>query len=332
MLVDLAITPLADTSRIPADKVFNVLSSAAEQTRFPLNMSLTDIRGPHSSSMESYISSNIDKYDLLVTHNIVFKPAIFALEVAKQNNVPSLLIPHAHLDDDYYHFPDLLNAARNATKVLAVPKAASAFYTEKGCHAEYLPGGADTEEEFLESDRAEFNQVYASDDDFVLVLGRKSGAKGYREVIQAVESINKSGNKLRLVMIGPNDDGVAINSPYISYLGRQPRSVVRGALMSCLALVNMSSSESFGIVLLEAWLAKKPVIANKYCVAFHDMAIDNENALMVATDDLRDALLKVLNEPLLRKKLGESGYKTAQSFSWYLAENKFVDFCRNVIK
>ncbi|BCI77250.1 glycosyltransferase [Vibrio cholerae] len=332
VLVDLAITPLADTSRIPADKVFNVLSSAAEQTRFPLNMSLTDIRGPHSSSMESYISSNIDKYDLLVTHNIVFKPAIFALEVAKQNNVPSLLIPHAHLDDDYYHFPDLLNAARNATKVLAVPKAASAFYTEKGCHAEYLPGGADTEEEFLESDRAEFNQVYASDDDFVLVLGRKSGAKGYREVIQAVESINKSGNKLRLVMIGPNDDGVAINSPYISYLGRQPRSVVRGALMSCLALVNMSSSESFGIVLLEAWLAKKPVIANKYCVAFHDMAIDNENALMVATDDLRDALLKVLNEPLLRKKLGESGYKTAQSFSWYLAENKFVDFCRNVIK
>ncbi|MGY3895355.1 glycosyltransferase [Aeromonas enterica] len=330
--LDLALTPLADTSRIPAEDVFNVLSSAAEQTRFPLNVALTDIRGPHSSSMESYIASNIDKYDLLVTHNIVFKPATFALEVAKQNNVPSLLIPHAHLDDDYYHFPDLLNAAHNATKVLTVPKAASAFYAEKGCRSEYLPGGADTEEEFLESDRAEFNQVYASDDDFVLVLGRKSGAKGYRAVIQAVESINQSGKKLRLVMIGPNDDGVAINSPYISYLERQPRSVVRGALMSCLALVNMSSSESFGIVLLEAWLAKKPVIANKYCVAFHDMAVDNENALMVTTDDLHHALFRILNDPSLRTKLGENGYKTAQGFSWSLAENKFVDFCRNVIK
>ncbi|WP_270669289.1 MULTISPECIES: glycosyltransferase [unclassified Aeromonas] len=330
--LDIALTPLADATRIPAEKVFNVLSHAAEQTRFPLNVTLTDIRGPHSSSMESYITSHIDKYDLLVTHNLVFKPAIFALEVAKQSNVPSLLIPHAHLDDDYYHFPDLLNAARNATKVLAVPKAASTFYAEKGCCSEYLPGGADTEEEFLESDRAEFNRVYASDEDFVLVLGRKSGAKGYRAVIQAIESINKSGKKLHLVMIGPDDDGVAINSPYVSYLDRQPRSVVRGALMSCLALVNMSSSESFGIVLLEAWLAKKPVIANKYCIAFHDMAVDKENALMVATDDLHDALFRILNEPLLRTKLGENGYKTALDFSWTLAENKFVDFCRSVIK
>ncbi|HHQ6574850.1 TPA: glycosyltransferase [Serratia fonticola] len=330
--LDLAQTPLADAKRIPAENVFNVLSSAAEQTRFPLNVALTDIRGPHSSSMESYIASNIDKYDLLVTHNIVFKPATFALEVAKQNNVPSLLIPHAHLDDDYYHFPDLLNAARNATKVLTVPKAASAFYAEKGCRSEYLPGGADTEEEFLESDRAEFNRVYASDEDFVLVLGRKSGAKGYRAVIQAVESINQSGKKLRLVMIGPDDDGVAINSPYVSYLERQPRSVVRGALMSCLALVNMSSSESFGIVLLEAWLAKKPVIANKSCVAFHDMAVDQENALMVGAEELPMALTQLLNEPALRERLGLNGFETAQKFSWTVVEDEFVSVCRNVVQ
>ncbi|WP_170930820.1 glycosyltransferase [Yersinia intermedia] len=330
--LDLAQAPLADAKRIPSEKVFNVLSSAAEQTRFPLNVTLTDIRGPHSSSMENYIDSNIDKYDLLITHNIVFKPATFALEVAKQNNVPSLLIPHAHLDDDYYHFPDLLNAARNATKVLTVPKAASVFYAEKGCRSEYLPGGADTEEEFLESDRAEFNRVYASDKHFVLVLGRKSGAKGYRAVIQAVESINQSGKKLHLVMIGPDDDGVAINSPYVSYLERQTRSVVRGALMSCLALVNMSSSESFGIVLLEAWLAKKAVIANKSCVAFHDMAVDQENALMVGSDDLPVALTRLLNEPALRERLGLNGFETAQKFSWKVVEDEFVSICRNVVQ
>lgn len=330
--LDLAQMPLADTKRIPAENVFNILSAAAEQTRFPLNVALTDIRGPHSSIMENYISSNMDKYDLLVTHNIVFKPAIFALEVAKQKNVPSLLIPHAHLDDDYYHFPDLLNAAGNATKVLAVPKAASVFYADKGCRSEYLPGGADTDEEFLESDREEFSRVYGRDEAFVLVLGRKSGAKGYQAVIQAVESINQSGKKFRLVMIGPDDDGVSINSAYVSYLERQPRSVVRGALMSCLALVNMSSSESFGIVLLEAWLAKKPVVVNKYCVAFHDMALHQKNALMVDESELSNALARIYAEPDLRKKLGENGYSTAQNFSWTVVENKFVDFCREVVK
>lgn len=330
--LDLTRPTLASAQCISPDKVFDVLSTAAEKTRFPLGINLTDIRGPHSSSMEHYIATNIGKYDLVVTHNIVFKPAVFALDLAKQHNVPSLLIPHAHLDDDYYHFPDLINAARKATKVLAVPKAANAFYVEKGCCSEYLPAGADTDEEFLESDRHEFESVYGSDDEFVLVLGRKSGAKGYRSVIQAVESINQSGKKLRLVMIGPDDDGLMITSPYVSYLGRQPRSVVRGALMSCLALVNMSSSESFGIVLLEAWLARKPVIANKSCVAFHDMAVDQENALMVSHEELQDALVRLRNEPALCERLGSNGFETAQKFSWKVVENDFVNICRKVAR
>lgn len=331
-VLDLAKSTLADVTHIPSEKVFNVLSNAAEKTRFPLSVNLTDIRGPHSSTMEGYIAANIDKYDLVVTHNIVFKPAVYAIELAKQHNVPSLLIPHAHLDDDYYHFPDLLNAARNATRVLTVPKAANNFYLERGCCSEYLPGGADTDEEFLESDRHEFKRVYGSNEAFVLVLGRKSGAKGYRSVIQAVESINKSGKKLRLVMIGPDDDGLVINSAHVSYLGRQPRSVVRGALMSCLALVNMSSSESFGIVLLEAWLAKKPVIANKSCVAFHDMAVDQENALMVSHEELQEALLRIWNEPTLCERLGCNGFETAQRFSWTVVENDFVNICRKVVQ
>lgn len=329
--LDLTQIMLADAKRIPADKVFDVLSTAAEQTRFPLDISLTKMRGPHSPSLEGYITSNIRKYDLVITHNIVFKTATFALEVAKKNNVPSLLIPHAHLDDDYYHFPDLLKSARSATKVLTVPKAASAFYAGKGCHSEYLPGGADTEEEFLESDRDDFKRAYGGDGDFILVLGRKSGAKGYRSVIQAVEAINQAGKKLRLVMIGPDDDGGVIKSPYVSYLERQPRNVVRGALMSCLALVNMSSSESFGIVLLEAWLAKKPVIANKSCVAFHDMAVDQENALMVGAEELPGALLRMLTEPDLREKLGTNGFETAQKFSWKVVEDEFINVCRNVV-
>lgn len=101
--------------------------------------------------------------------------------------------------------------------------------------------------------------------------------------------------------------------------------------MSCLALVNMSSSESFGIVLLEAWLAKKPVIANKSCVAFHDMAVDQENALMVGPEELQGALVQMLLEPDLREKLGTRGFETAQKFSWKAVEDEFINVCRNVV-
>lgn len=327
---DLTQPMLADARALPAESVFDILSNAAEKTRFELNLNLTDIRGPHSSAMERFINANIAKYDLVITHNSVFKPASLVIEAAHRHNVPSLLIPHAHLDDDYYHFPDLLDIARKATRVLTVPKAASKFYARKGCQAIYLPAGADTEEAFQESDRLAFKQIYGRDEAFVLVLGRKSGAKGYQAIIKAVEELNRAGNKIHLVMIGPDDDGATTDSSCVTYLERQPREVVRGALMSCEMLVNMSTSESFGIVLLEAWLAKKPVIANKHCVAFHDMAVNEENALLVDTQTLPEALTRLLNEAELRERLAEQGFETAQRFSWKAVENEFVAICQSM--
>jgi glycosyltransferase involved in cell wall biosynthesis len=151
-------------------------------------------------------------------------------------------------------------------------------------------------------------------------------------VIEATEKLNQDGVAINVVMIGPDDDGMVINSPYVTYLGRQPREVVRGALRGCLALVNMSSSESFGIVLLEAWLANKPVVANKSCVAFHDMAVDNENSLLVTPDGLQEALTRIINDPTLCQRLAENGYMTAQNFSWEAVENKFVEICRKKIR
>ena len=132
-------------------------------------------------------------------------------------------------------------------------------------------------------------------------------------------------------MIGPNDDGLPVESRHAVYLGRQPRSVVRGALLSSLALCNMSSSESFGIVLLEAWLANKPVVANRNCVAFHDMAINGENALLVDESDLRDGLKKIVQDENLRMALAEAGKKQVQKFAWSKVYEDFVDIVQDVI-
>ena len=175
-----------------------------------------------------------------------------------------------------------------------------------------------------------FRQVYPGHRPFMLVLGRKAGAKGYRKIIEAVERLNRESQALHVVLIGPDDDGATVDSPNASYLGRQPRNVVRGALKSCLALCNMSSSESFGIVLLEAWLAGKPVIANKYCAAFHDMAIDNENALLVIPEQVADAIRKLLTQPELAVRLGESGKRLADRFEWDTVSSEFVDICADL--
>lgn len=315
---------------LPAERCFRLLDEAAQAVRTPLDIRLTDGRGPWSSALENFIADHVADYDLVVTHNNIFRPAVVAIQEAKRHGVPSILIPHAHLDDDFYHFPDWLESARNASLVLATPKAACDFLVEKGCNVSYLPAGCDAGEEFTPQDQEAFRQVYPSTRPFILVLGRKAGAKGYRQIIDAIEQLNREGVDIQAVLIGPDDDGVVVDSPNAVYLGRQPRNVVRGALLSCLALCNMSSSESFGIVLLEAWLAGKPVIANRNCAAFHDMAVDGENALLVSPEPemIADAIRELLAQPDLGSRLAEKGKQQAIRFDWMTVAEDFLAICK----
>ncbi len=310
--------------RLPAAKSFRLLDLAAHRSRGPLNVRLTDGRGPWSPSMERYIEENVADYDLVVAHNNIFRPAVVAIAEAAKRGVPSILIPHAHLDDDFYHFPDWLESARNASLVLAVPRAACDFLAEKGCRVQYLPAGCDADEDYGPQDQEAFLGVCGPLRPFVLILGRKAGAKGYRLLIDAVERINRRGVDLQAVLIGPDDDGAVIDSPNAVYLGRQPRNVVRGALLSCLALCNMSSSESFGIVLLEAWRAGKPVLINRACAAFHDMAEDGINAVMADEQTIEDALLALVESPELRDRLAIAGRQQVERFAWAKVCAEFV--------
>ena len=317
---------------LKAEESFRLLDHAAQATRSEQDVQLTPSRGPRSDSLERFIEDHVADYDLLVTHNNVFRPAVIALEAAKRKGVLSILIPHAHLDDDFYHFQDFLDSARNANLVLAVPKAACDFFAEKGCNVRYMPAGCDLEESFTAADQDAFRQIYLPSRPFILVLGRKAGAKGYREIIEVVDAINQAGRDLLVILIGPDDDSVQIDSPNAVYLGRQSRSVVRGALMSSVALCSMSRSESFGIVLLEAWLAGKPVIANIDCAAFHDMAVNDENALLVSIDKLPQAITRLIDNPLLARQLANAGQLVAERFGWDRVSDDFITIVKELIE
>lgn len=315
---------------LAAAEAFAVLDEAATVSRGRSDVSLTDGRGPWSAPMERFIADHVSEYDLVVAHNNVFRPAVVAMAEAGRHKVPSLLIPHAHLDDDFYHFPDVLRSAQEASRVLVVPRVAAEFLAGKGCRALYMPAGCDAAEQFSPGDVAAFREVCPLSEPFVLVLGRKAGAKGYRHIVEAVERIRAAGNALTVVLIGPDDDGVPLQGDGVRYLGPQPRAVVRGALQSCLALCNMSISESFGIVLLEAWLAGKPVIANRYCAAFHDLAEHEHNALMVDESELKEAIVRLMGDAQLAQRLAANGIEVVRQFDWPLVAGRFLELCREL--
>ena len=280
------------------------------------------VRGPHSSALNAWLEENIARYDVVLAQGVPFASSVNALEISKRCRVPCVLLPHFHMEDKYYHWQSFYRAFREADLVLASPRsAAHSFFEPLGARSHNVLGGGANGAEFLPValDKASeaFRKVHTAIKPFMLVLGRKAGGKNYRMVIEALGQLNRQGHRLDLVMIGPDDDGVRIDESNAYYYGMQAREVVVGALASCLCVVNMSGSESFGIVLIESWLAGRPVIAQRNCAAFAELVKDGETGFLVETaQEIADAVLSYLKDEDMAFKLGEAGKKFAQAFTW----------------
>lgn len=84
-------------------------------------------------------------------------------------------------------------------------------------------------------------------------------------------------------------------------------------------LVLPSHNESFGIVFLEAWSCKKPVIGTSIG-AIRNVIADGEDGLLINVNDersLANQLLKLVSNKALRELMGENGYeKVKQNYTW----------------
>lgn len=122
----------------------------SQNIRADFGANLGASRGPFCDSLRLSVEAVIGDYDLVVTHNPVLKHVSDTIAAANAAGVPSVLVPHLHLDDDYYHFPDILDATRNATLSLLSPSSLCRLFNAHGVHnVRHLPAGA----AFAEPDR-----------------------------------------------------------------------------------------------------------------------------------------------------------------------------------
>jgi glycosyltransferase involved in cell wall biosynthesis len=279
------------------------------------------IRGPHSADLVRFLQQHSGDYDVVLVHGTPFSTAVFATQAAKQSDTPVVMLPHFHPDDRYYHWRCFYEAFRAADLVLAAPEVAKTWvFDPLGVRAISIPGGAVHIDEFsdLESQRRSFREAYHRDRPFVLVLGRKTGAKHYRKAIEAVRVLNAAGIVIDLVLIGPDEDNVLVTEPFATYLGPQPREIVLGALASCLCLATMSESESFGIVLVEAWMCRRPVLANSNCLAFSSLIDEGKDGLLCRDiEELAAGIRLFVERPELAASYGDAGYQKATAkYTW----------------
>ena len=167
----------------------------------------------------------------------------------------------------------------------------------------------------------DFRKIYNIDSKFILFVGRFSKSKGIENLVHALSILknDQSFSDICLVIMGV-DFGYQQKmeelikkfdlSRNIIVIKNPPREDVISAYSESEFLILPSQWELSPLVPLESFAFKKPVISTKsHGIPF--TVQDNENGILVEpnnSEQLADAIKKLLIDKNLREKLGLSGY------------------------
>jgi glycosyltransferase involved in cell wall biosynthesis len=174
----------------------------------------------------------------------------------------------------------------------------------------------------------------------VLTLCRVSREKGLEYLIEASERIIKEVPNVRILIKGSSRDErykeklTRLMHKYnldnnVSFLEFSPNSEVPKFLSASDVFVLPSLSEGLPLAMLEAMATGVPVVASKVG-GIPDILTDGYNGLMVEPRNpgaLAEAILRLLRDDALRKRLVERGLETVRG----LRENEFEKLLNQVL-
>jgi glycosyltransferase involved in cell wall biosynthesis len=176
--------------------------------------------------------------------------------------------------------------------------------------------GLDTEE-LKEYDPSIFRKKHGLNYPIVFYIGGQNEAKGTETLVKAMELLWEKGVKAHLVLAGemlPDFKRFLDKSKFknkILELGRVSEEEKYKLFSSGDVFSMVSRSDSFGIVYLESWYYKIPVIACDTPV-FREIVSDGKDGYVNKFGDEQSLALKIealINDADKRKKMGESGYQ-----------------------
>jgi glycogen synthase len=217
------------------------------------------------------------------------------------------------------------------------------FYRVDTRKVRIVPNGVDPEKfKPLPNPEALRKQFGLGSEPCVLFVGSLIARKGLPFLVEAAKKTLKEHVETKFLIVGEGPlksqllgtlEAANLGGNF-KFLGNVKEDALP-ALYNCAdVFVLPSVQEGQGIVLLEAQASSKPVAA--FDVGGVNEAVRNgETGLLVkrgSTDELADALLKLISDRVLREKMGAAGRKfVVENFTWDICAQKMLAVYREAL-
>jgi glycosyltransferase involved in cell wall biosynthesis len=275
--------------------------------------------------------------DLIVGTNIGLEGlAMTGRRVARSIGAAFSLIPFVHLgsaDDQvarrYVSMPHQRRLIRLADSIVAMTRVEASFVEQLGVPAERIvvAGAGVSLTDAAGGNGAAFRERYHVTGRLIVSLGALAPDKGSCDLVSAVACLRARGHDVEVALAGPSlrsferwytglDADLREGSRLLGVISAAEK---RDMLAAADVVALPSRTESFGIVFLEGWANRKPVIGAD-AGAVPELIQDGANGLLVPfghVSSLAGAIERLLEDDQLSNELGERGHDlVVKRFTW----------------
>ena len=292
-------------------------------------------RGPVSLRMIGAAVRAMRSYDIVLVGFMPFATLWYTSLIARRAGKPVVVLPLFHPEDVYHHFRLFYRCFERADALLAQTPYSTALFRRLFPKSKPVQIGVGV-------DAGEFSRPDISGERFrgthglrgkklVLFVGRKERHKRYDLAVEAVDALGDPD--VVLVMIGHDVDRLPIASPHVRFLGPLERRDLLDAYDACDVFVLPSEHESFGIVFLEAWMRRKPVIGNAACRPVGSVIEHGVDGFLCSgAADFATRIRQLLDRPEQARALGEAGHdKAVGSYTWHAIGGRVHDVYKGLL-
>jgi len=281
---------------------------------------------------------SLEDVDIVHGFNVSWEHGLVAAHAFSQRRgIPLVTTPFAHLGEwsggrvaRNSTMDHQLHILRGSARVMVLTRVESeglARYRIRPEKFAVIGGGVEpVMEDYAES-------PYSAEDhhevrgDFGVYIGRQSFDKGALHAADAVRVLRRRGRDIALLMIGSSTPEF---KRYRHRLSPEDRAAIRplgvisdsdkhAVLARAKFLMLPSRSDSFGIVLLEAWSHGVPVIAAR-AGGIPGVVDDGANGLLVPfadVDGLANAVERIITDETFARRIGDAGrQKVRTQYNW----------------